>query len=74
MKDLQDRLLDAHDAGDPGVLAQLYAQAADAASTEEAQGFYLTHAYVFALEAGIELADTVRQQLIEMGREPGPDT
>lgn len=52
MTDLNDRLLAAHDAGDRAALVDLYAQAADSTDDIDAACFYLTHAYVFALELG----------------------
>jgi len=38
-------------------------------AADEAQGFYLTHAYVFALEAGDPRAHDIKVQLVAMGRE-----
>ncbi len=71
--DALDRaLLAAHAAGDGAALCQLYAQAADLA---EAGGqvdracFYLTHAYVFALERGDGAAGTLHARLKALGRE-----
>jgi choline monooxygenase len=49
---LDAALLDAHARGDRAALIALYADAADAAMDPTARAFYLTHAYVFALEAG----------------------
>jgi hypothetical protein len=69
MSALDDRLLAAHEAGDPAALATLYALAADEAVAENAKGFFLTHAYVFALEAGSANAPCLRDRLIAMGRE-----
>jgi hypothetical protein len=69
MNALNDQLLAAHAAGDPAALATLYAVAADQAEEEDAAGFFLTHAYVFALEAGLEEAPVLRSRLIAMGRE-----
>ena len=69
MSDLDAALIAAHDAGDIRKLARLYTQAADAAGSPDAAGFFLTHAYVFALEAGLEEAPALRQRLIDMGRE-----
>lgn len=69
MKPLQDRLLDAHAAGDAVALVRLYCEAADASTSEDASGFYLTHAHVFALEAGLAEASDIRNRLIDMGRE-----
>ena len=61
----------AHAAGDPVALARLYAQAADAAEARrdpDATCFYLTHAFVFALEAGVPEAQTLNQRLVARGR------
>jgi len=66
---LDDALLAAHAAGDRDRLISLYAQAADT-HTGEAAAFYLTHAYVFALEAGDPRAVALRARLAEMGSEP----
>lgn len=66
---LDAALLAAHDRGDRGALARLYAQAADTATTEDAAAFYLTHAYIFALEAGAATAPALRDRLCAMGRE-----
>lgn len=69
MSDLQSRLLRAHEAGDTCALIALYTEAADAAPDIDAACFFLTHAYVFALEAGDPRAQTLRQRLIDAGRE-----
>ncbi|MEY8840791.1 hypothetical protein AB9K41_17345 [Cribrihabitans sp. XS_ASV171] len=69
MSDLDRRLLAAHAAGDLPCLAALYAEAAETAAREEAAGFYLTHAYVYALDAGLAQAQAYRARLVEMGRE-----
>ena len=69
---LDARLLAAHAAGDLGALVRLYGDAGDAALSagdEDAAGFYLTHAYIFALDAGDPAAATLRARLIAMGRE-----
>ncbi|MFT4962113.1 MAG: hypothetical protein ACI92Z_003209 [Paracoccaceae bacterium] len=50
MNDLDGRLLAAHAKNDRAALVTLYTLAADQAPTEQAKRFYLTHAYVFALE------------------------
>ena len=69
---LDAALLEAHAEGDAGRLALLYAQAADA---EEAGGdieaacFYLTHAYVFALEKGSAAAGALNRRLAKHGRD-----
>jgi len=46
---LDKRLLAAHSDGDFAALIALYLEAAARVGADEAQGFYLTHAYVFAL-------------------------
>ncbi|MEM1073145.1 MAG: hypothetical protein AAF665_08905 [Pseudomonadota bacterium] len=69
MTSLEDRLLAAHENGDTIALITLYSEAAEQATDATAAGFYLTHAYVFALETGSPLADDLRQRLIDMGRE-----
>ncbi len=70
MTALDDRLLAAHARDDRAALIGLYTEAADWAEGEDriaAACFYLTQAYVFALERG---ADTtaLRHRLIAHGR------
>jgi hypothetical protein len=69
MNDLDAALLDAHARGDVAALVTLYRTAADAALTQDARGFYLTHAHVFALELGHTGTAALRAELIAMGRE-----
>ena len=69
MNDLDARLLAAHAADDRAALIALYTEAADTATDETATGFYLTHAYVFALEAGDPRTADLRARLVAMGRE-----
>ena len=69
MSDLDSRLLEAHARDDRAGLIALYAEAGDRAETETARGFYLTHAYVFALEAGDARARDLHAALKAMGRE-----
>ncbi|MGD9294302.1 MAG: hypothetical protein PVI41_05410 [Roseobacter sp.] len=69
MKDLNARLLHAHKTGDARALVLLYSEAAAMSEDENATGFYLTHAYVYALDAGHPAAQELRQKLIDMGRE-----
>lgn len=70
MRDLDARLLAAHEARDGPALIPLYEEAALGAADDTARGFYLTHAYVFALEAGDPRAEGLRARLVTMGREP----
>lgn len=69
MSDLNARLLAAHAAEDHAALIALYSQAADAAADIDTACFFLTHAYVFALEQGDARAPDLRAQLIQHGRE-----
>ncbi|WP_121025146.1 hypothetical protein [Litoreibacter meonggei] len=61
-------LLAAHAAGDVEALIALYTQASQEAVQEVARGFYLTHAYVFALEAGDARAYGLAAGLRAQGR------
>ena len=71
--DLQSELLDAH--GDHAIdrLAHLYRQAAlieEAAGRIDAACFFLTQAYVFALEAGLPEQADIAARLQAHAREP----
>jgi len=69
MKDLDTRMITAHEANDRMALIKLYAEAADGANDLDASCFYLTHAYVFALEAGAPHAQDLHARLVQHGRE-----
>ncbi len=69
MSDLEARLLAAHTASDKHALVTLYEEAATAAKTPEAEGFFLTQAYVYALETGHPKAADLHQRLKTIGRE-----
>lgn len=69
MKDLDARLLAAHAADDRRELVCLYTLAAQQSHDPDASGFYLTHAYVYALELGLSQADDLRAELVAQGRE-----
>ncbi|MEL6959563.1 MAG: hypothetical protein AAGL89_11495 [Pseudomonadota bacterium] len=56
MTDLNAQLLAAHAEGDKLALVTLYTQAADQARDTDTACFFLTHAFVFALE--VDHADT----------------
>ena len=65
-------LLAAHAAGDHATLVTLYAAEADrleAAGEIDAACFYLTQAFVFALEAGVPQARALNARLVAHGRE-----
>jgi hypothetical protein len=63
---LDARLLAAHASGDRDALVELYARAAGDADGI-ARAFYLTHAYVFALEAGDPRAAGLKARLVALG-------
>lgn len=67
---LDAALLAAHATGDRSDLIRLYADASRA-SQGTAAAFYLTHAYIFALEAGDPQAAHLRDGLVDMGAEAG---
>ena len=69
MNDLEKRLLAAHTRDDRLALVSLYREAADNARDDTAEAFYLTHAYVFALEMGHEAAPALHKRLKQAGRE-----
>lgn len=69
MSELDDLLLAAHTAADNPALVSLYEQAADMARGQDAESFYLTHAYVFALETGHPHAPALHQRLKALGCE-----
>lgn len=63
---LEAALLAAHARGDRTALIGLYADASEAAHTCEA-AFFLTQAYVFALEAGDPRAPVLKARLVGLG-------
>ena len=69
---LNQALLAAHRADDGVALVALYTQAGDLAEARgdvNAACFFLTHAYIFALEAGAEAASELNGRLADHGRE-----
>ncbi len=69
---LDAALIKAHAADDREHLVSLYTKAADLAEASgdtDATCFYLTHAYVFALQAGDRRADNLHTRLVSYGRE-----
>jgi len=66
---LDTRLLVAHERGDLEALYTSYARAADTADDVNAMCFFLTHAYVCALDAGDGRAEGFRARLVMHGRE-----
>lgn len=69
MSNLEARLLATHVADDKMALVALYVEAAAATDTPEAEGFFLTQAYVYALETGHPKAAELHQKLKATGRE-----
>lgn len=70
-KELEQQLLKAHEGPCPDRLAKLYAQAADNAVKHDdidAACFYLTQALVYALEAGLDESEQLRETLRGYGR------
>ena len=65
---LDRRLIAAHEAGDRAALVALYGEAAEAADDGDARAFFLTQAWVLALEAGSPAADALGGALRAMGR------
>ncbi|MGR3313190.1 hypothetical protein [Roseovarius indicus] len=66
---LDAQLLAAHDGDDRFALIRLYTQAADITNDIDAACFFLTYAYVFALEVGAAEAATLHARLKAHGRE-----
>ena len=69
MSALDKAMIAAHEARDHAALIRLYTQAADEANALDAACFYLTHAYIFALEAGAPEAPALHERLVQHGRE-----
>lgn len=70
-ENLDAAMLKAHAARDADALVRLYTQAGDvfeAAGEIDAACFYLTHAFVFALEAGAPEAPGLNLRLAARGR------
>jgi hypothetical protein len=68
---LDSALLEAHDQNDVETLIRLYTVAADDAELHQdidAACFFLTYAFVFALESGAPEAATLNQRLAARGR------
>lgn len=68
LKALNAALLAAHARGDHRALVTLYTQAADEAPDVDSCCFFLTHAYIFALEQGHPDAAALHDRLAAAGR------
>ena len=74
MSNLDQDLIRAHQANDLDKLVELYQQAADDSfgrNDIDAGCFYLTHAYIFALECNHPNACLIHSRLVYYGREMG---
>ena len=69
VESLDAQLLAAHDGDDRFALIRLYTQAADITNDVDAACFFLTYAYVFALEVGAAEAAPLHARLKAHGRE-----
>ena len=70
--DVDALIIDAHRCGDNAALVTLCAHAADRAEADgdpDAADFFLTQAYVYALEAGDKRAGDLNARLKARGRE-----
>lgn len=67
--ELDAALLAAHAARDRRALVGLYRSAADTAGSAEASAFYLTQAYIYALDTGDPQAPALHARLKAEGRE-----
>ncbi|MEM6610433.1 MAG: hypothetical protein AAF689_17875 [Pseudomonadota bacterium] len=67
--DLNSALMEAFAADDRDRIAQLYAAAAEETEDASEAAFFLTHAYVFALECGSPEAPNLRKKLVLLGAE-----
>lgn len=68
---LETALLNAHEQDNQEALVRLYTVAGDEAELRQdidAACFYLTHAFVFALQAGAPEAATLNARLADRGR------
>jgi hypothetical protein len=66
---LDAALIAAHEAGDSVRLVRLYTRAANCADDVDAECFFLTQAYVFALQTGAPEATALHARLKAYGRE-----
>ena len=69
MSALNERLLAAYAAGDKRALVRCYEEASRRAPTEDARSFFLTQAYVYALEIDHPDTAALLHQLRDLGRE-----
>lgn len=68
MSDLNQKILNAHDADARKDLVDLYKQAANQADTTDAECFFLTQAYIFGLETRHKAVPDLHNRLASYGR------
>ena len=69
---IDDQIVSAHRSGEFGQLANLYRQVGLCLIDEgkENEGcFFITQAYIVALEGGLDMAVELREMLVQLGRE-----
>ena len=69
--ELEKQILAAHAAGNKALLSRLYGEAADNfqnCGDADAEAFFLTHGWIFALDSGAPEASSYEQRLKELGR------
>lgn len=62
-------LRDARQTGDWSTVISMYVEAAEGHGEGNSEAFYLTHAYIHALEAGDVRADHLKARLVTLGAE-----
>ena len=70
--EIENEMLKAHTKNNVKELVRLYKQAGEMKQNEndeDAEAFFLTHAYVFALESGDAHAHEICNRLVSLGRE-----
>ena len=71
-EEIEKKMLKAHEEYNQKELVRLYTKAGEMKqkeNDENAEAFFLTHAYVFALESGSENAKEICKRLVKLGRE-----
>jgi hypothetical protein len=69
MSNLDALMIAAHAAGDKTELVALYTEAANLTNDLNTKCFYLTHAYIFALDTGANQTAALHARLVSHGRE-----
>ena len=66
---LNDDIIKAHNEGDNWKLISLYTQASNSANSTDLESFFLTQAYVLALEQNHPAQRQLKSRLVAFGRE-----